>query len=70
LEVVETDMRKDLCGRRYCGSQQIQEISGNYNKSDLTQLAFAVRVGFIYGKITIWMMYRRCKAKKIIVLQN
>jgi len=64
LEVVETDMRKDLRGRRYYSSKQIQEILENYDKSDLTQRAFAVREGVSYSTLTTWLMHRRYKVKE------
>jgi len=64
LEVVETDMRKDLRGRRYYSSKQIQEILENYNKSDLTQRAFAVRECVSYSTLTTWLMQRRFKVKE------
>jgi len=43
LEVVETDMRKYLRGRRYYSTKQIQEILENYDKRGLTQRAFTMR---------------------------
>jgi len=52
LEVVETDMRKDLLGRRYFSTKQIQEILENYDKSDLTLRAFAVHEGVSYCTLT------------------
>jgi len=64
LEVVETDMRKDLRGRRYYSCKQIQEILENYDKSDLTQRAFAVREGVSYSTLTTWLMHRRYKVKE------
>ena len=64
LEVVETEMRKDLRGRRYYSSKQIQEILENYDKSDLTQRAFAEREGKRYNTFTTWLMYRRLKIAK------
>ena len=59
LEVVETDMRKDLRGRRYYNNKQIQNNFENYDKSDLTQRAFAVREGVSYSTLTTWLMRKR-----------
>ena len=64
LEVVETDMRKDLRGRRYYSSKQFQKNLENYDKSDLTHRAFAVREGVSYSTLTTWLMHRRYKVKE------
>jgi len=70
LEVVETEMRKDLRGRRYYSSKQIQEILENYDKSDLTQRAFAVCEGISYSTLTTWLMQGGIKLKKILIFRS
>ena len=57
-EIIDTTTKRDLKGRRYHKVSEREAIIANYDKSDLTQRAFAEREGIRFNTFTTWLVQK------------
>lgn len=60
-EVVDKGEKKDACGRRIVRLEEREALIGAYERSGLTQKAFARREGIKFCTFTAWLARRRRK---------
>lgn len=58
-EVVDTGQKRDLRGRRIVRSEEREALIAAYERSGMTQKAFAAREGVKFCTFTAWLARRR-----------
>jgi hypothetical protein len=58
-ELVEGTEKRDSRGRRLAGSERRMAVLAAYDRSELTQRAFAEREGVRYHTLVTWLVRRR-----------
>ncbi|MFB9902298.1 hypothetical protein ACFFOV_17900, partial [Cerasicoccus arenae] len=65
VEIVDTGLKRDSCGRRIESEAERERLLEAYDVSGLTQKAFAEQHGLAYSTLVYWLKLRRQKKEAV-----